>query len=168
MGIRIGIFLFSALLVGGMKYGSVTACLPKLGYRECLVSGEGRKTELVGGIVCLLFWCGLFAYDLIVPTVSVIDPRVFTLLMGWMAGICLSTIYTVKFMPRGIYEKGILTESKAIFYENIESYTVEDLKQKHYKRYTFYLQGDKRHRYTLFVDGDDKNRVNSLLRKHRV
>lgn len=168
MGIRIAIFLFAALLVGGMKYASVAAALPKLGYREHIVSGEGRRTEFVGGILCFLFWCGMFVYDLLVPTVSAIDSRVFTLLMGWMAGICLSTVYTVKFMPRGFYEKGILTESKAIFYDKIDSYSVEDLKKKEYKRYTFYLTGDTKHKYHLFVGTEERNKVNTLLRKHKV
>lgn len=168
MGIRIAVFLFAALLVGGMKYISVTTSLPKLGYREYVVAGQGRKTELMGGILCFLFWCGMFVYDLLVPTVSAIDSRIFSLLMGWMAGICLSTVYTVRLMPRGFYEKGILTETKAVFYDEIDNFSVESLKKKAYERYTFYLRGDRKHKYTLFVETEEKGKVNGLLRKHRI
>lgn len=166
MLIRIIIFVFASLILVSVKYLSVTASLPKLGYRMYILAPDGRKTEFVSGIACFLFWCGLFTYDLFVPTILIVDSNIFSLLIGWMAGISLNTIYTVRFMPRGLYENGIMTETKAIFYLEIERYDITTLKNKEYKKYTFYLHNSTKRSPTLFVHKNDQKIVNTNLRKH--
>lgn len=163
---RIVIFVFASLILVAVKYFSVTTALPKLGYREHILAQNGRKTELVSGIICFLFWCGLFAYDLFVTTMLIIDSNIFTLLIGWMAGISLNMIYTVRFMPRGLYENGIMTETKAIMYSEIASYDITALKNKEYKKYTFSVPGSTKRSPTLFVSRDDQKTVNTILRKY--
>lgn len=168
MKLRILIFIAFTACLGLAKYLAVVINAGQLGYKEHIVLKEGRETELTSAFVMLLIWNVIFLYDLFSETVSIIDPVIFAAMLGCMSGISISTIYTIKFMPRGLYEKGILTETKVIMYSNIESYTIRPVLKRKYLQYRFVSLDNTKKHLNLIVAEQDQVKVNSLLKRFQV
>ena len=87
-------------------------------------------------------------------------------MLGCLTGITISTIYTLSFMPKGLYEKGILSETKTVLYKNINRYEILDVKNRKVKKIVFYIKSGKT--VNLFVQENEIIELRKILKKHKL
>lgn len=163
---KIILFISSAVLIGFIKNYTVLSGKKLLGYKEMILSNKGREGELISAVFCLLIWCFIFGYDYLNETVTIISSEFLSLFLGCMSGISISTIYTLRFMSKGFYEKGILTETKAVSYKAVSRISHSATNNKRIIKYVFHLKDGKS--LNCYVYEQDKEKVTVLLKKHKL
>ncbi len=160
------LFIGSTVAIGFLKNYAVLSGRKLLGYKEFILSKKGREGELISSIFCLAIWLFIFCYDHFNSVITIIDSEFVSLFLGCMCGISISTIYTLKFMPKGFYEKGILTETKAISYKNISRVSNTATNNKKIIKYVFHLKDGKS--LNLYVHEQDKEKMSENCKKHKL
>ena len=168
MNMYIIYYVVAALIVGLIKPITVYFDMPKLGYREYIISKKGREAEVISAFICIVMWVVLFLVEYKQNSITSIDPSLFFVLIGAMTGICISTIYTILIMPRGFYEKGMVTETKVVLYNEVKRANKNANKTKKLVAYTFpMLYGKKGKNVNLFVHKDDDVNVSKYISRHK-
>lgn len=163
---KIVLFIGSAAAVGFVKCHAVLSAGKSLGYKEFIPSKKGREGELICGIFCLLIWFFIFCYDYLNDTITFMSSEFSALLLGGLCGISIGTIYTLRFMPKGIYERGILTETKAIPYKNINRISTEKTNNRKIIKVVFHQKESRA--LNLYVHEQDMGKIEEALRKHKL
>lgn len=159
-------FVGSALTLGLIKWFTVLSMSRHLGYKEFIVSKKGREGELLSSIFCLFIWIMFFCWSNFREMILLFSPEVSALFFGCMCGISISTIYTLRFMPKGIYEKGVLTETKPISYKNISRVSKDKTNNKRISKYVFHMKEGKP--LNLYVHTEEQGKMTEVLKRHKL
>lgn len=163
---QIILFLSGIVIVLCMKSYPFYSKKPLLGYREYLPLHKGQNGEFMSSLFCSLIWIFIFIYDYLKGIITLVNSDFSSLFLGGMCGISIATIYTIKLMPKGFYEKGILTETKAISYKNINRVSFQNTKDKNIIKTEFHTKEGKA--LTLFIHQMDKEKVMQVIKKHKL
>lgn len=159
-------FLAAATVIGFIKLCNVINGKPQLGYKEYMVTKKGRTAEIGNAVICLLIWIAIFLYGLFSDDITMIPTHLLSLLLGGMSGIAIATIYTLYFMPKGFYEKGILSETRIVPYRSINRCEIIDTKRNHIKKLVIYQKSQKKQ--YLFLSDQELKKVKLILKEHKL
>lgn len=168
----VDIILFTVLALG---FGCIRGIgsrreIRRLGTPIFLVSKSCRKGEMLGSAILIAVWIGLFIYCIILGkalSAEGIMRKGYVILLGFMCGLALKSLVVTITRPTGLYQNGILTETKALKYSDVQKYSSEQIANRNVRRIVF-VTGDRKNKWLALVLSEvEEKRVKQLLKAQK-
>ncbi len=165
MLINIAIFVGMALCFGAVRLLFAKRSVKPLGAPVMLLSKRCRRQETISSGAGFCVWTGLFVYCAVTGEGLAAGTELsylYVIIMGFMAGLSLSSMSVTALIPTGLYEKGILTETRAVKYQDVTGYSVTAVPKREIKKLDFIPVQNRDKRLSLIVANDE---AKGLLRE---